>query len=283
MKLAVIIPWSNRPELATTLPRNAPVFDTHEWNVTIVNCGGDPEELRRIACTSGVKASVIHVQGASFNRSLALNLGAAHCEAHYVFMLDADLMVPAETAAECNAALDDRQVLTIARMRESESRPWLATGPDSHLADVIKVNTAQFVFRDGRTVVAPTFRSYAADGSRGGQGQLLVARDHFLQIGGYNSQLPGWGYEDVDILVRLQYLRNLAHRQMGEALHLSHGDSVRDLRGASRTESDHRNFRIVTANYASRRFQGTLEQDLATWGKHVRPWRIANKTADDHR
>ena len=143
--------------------------------------------------------------------------------------------------------------------------------PGSYLVDVVKVNAAQFVFRDGRTVSAPTFRSYAADGSRGGQGQLLVAREHLLQVGGYNSQLAGWGYEDVDILVRLQHNLDLQHEQVGEATHLSHGDGVRDLRGTTRAQSDYHNFRIASANYAHQRFLGSLAEDLAGWRGRIRP------------
>ncbi len=270
MKLAVVIPWCNRPELAATLARNARVFQDHDWAVTIVNCGGDADALTRLVCSMGVNASLVHVEGARFNRSLALNIGAAHCQALYVFMLDADLIVPVDTAEECSRALDERHVITIARICETEARPWLPAEADSYLADVVKVNTARFVFRDGRTVSAPTFRSYASDGSRGGQGQLIVAREHLMQVGGYNSQLSGWGYEDVDILVRLQHVLDLQHTQVGQALHLSHGDSVRDLRGTTRAESDYRNFRIASGNYANRRFLGSLPEDLAMYRDHIR-------------
>jgi glycosyltransferase involved in cell wall biosynthesis len=271
MNLAVVIPWNNRPELAATLARNSPVFRDFGCAVTIVNCGGDAAGLGPIARSAGVCASLVHLEGARFNRSLAVNLGIAHCDAPYVFVLDADLIVPAATLEECVRALDARHVLTIRRMRETQGQAWLEPGgPEPFLVDVVKLNSACFVFRDGRTISAPTFSSYAGDGSRGGQGQLIAARDKLIEVGGYNSQLTGWGYEDVDILVRLQYLAGLQHRQLGEVIHLSHGDAVRDLRGGSRGQSDYRNFRIACANYSSRRFLGTLAEDLATWRDRIR-------------
>ncbi len=265
MTLAALIPWSNRPELAATLAENSHAFRSVDCAVIIVNCGGDARDLTRIVCSAGTPATLVHVEGVSFNRSLALNLGLANCEASFAFILDADLIVPAATLHACIRALDERHVLTIARMRETQGRAWLEPGAGSFLMDVVKQNGARFVFRDGRAISVPTFTSFAGDGSRGGQGQLIVSREKLVQAGGYNSQLLGWGYEDVDILVRLQYLAGLEHQQLGEVIHLSHGDAVRDLRGTTRAQSDQRNFRIACANYAEGRFLGTLSEDIAKY------------------
>jgi len=83
-----------------------------------------------------------------------------------------------------------------------------------------------------------------------------------LEIGGFNSELQTWGWEDDDVLVRLQYVLNLRRVQKGEALHLTHGDDRRAL-GGTRSQSDQLNFIRCCRNYNKGLFLGTYHADVA--------------------
>src|SRR2546423_11853928 len=99
--LTVIIPWRDRPELAETLGNNAPVFRAHGLAITIVNCGGNPDELEAIVERSRTDALLVHIRNVRFNVSLARNLGLNYSPSDYVFMLDADVIVSDKTISQC--------------------------------------------------------------------------------------------------------------------------------------------------------------------------------------
>ena len=91
--LTVLIPWSNRPELATTLQANTPMLRARRR-------GARHHQLRRrhgpashVACNFELDPFIVDASSAPFNRSLALNLGAACSTSHFLFMLDADVLL----------------------------------------------------------------------------------------------------------------------------------------------------------------------------------------------
>jgi glycosyltransferase involved in cell wall biosynthesis len=63
---------------------------------------------------------------------------------------------------------------------------------------------------------------------QGCMGRIAVRRSDFIALGGYDEDLRGWGYEDVDFLVRAMKFglkrKRLHHRHAGA---LQHDDAVR--------------------------------------------------------
>jgi hypothetical protein len=91
-----------------------------------------------------------------------------------------------------------------------------------------------------------------------------------MAVGGFNSAVTGWGFEDVDLHFRLQFVLHLKLRAVGRALHLTHGDEVRYVVSGS-VEQDHRRNMILCANNYSREdFMGTCERDGERWRDRVR-------------
>ena len=75
-ELSVIIPWSNRPEIKTTLDANGPLFGTRDVEVIVVNCGGDNSQLLELLRGPAVASlRCVELTATTFNKSLALNLG----------------------------------------------------------------------------------------------------------------------------------------------------------------------------------------------------------------
>jgi hypothetical protein len=78
-----------------------------------------------------------------------------------------------------------------------------------------------------------------------------------------NSALTGWGWDDLDLVARLQMALGRQRRQVGQVTHLSHGDDARALAGLRRGESESRNFLACLAGYGIGDLQGTYEEDVA--------------------
>ena len=254
--LSILIPWCQRDELRITLAANAPVFRAHDAEILILNCGGDRERLRGLIAASkvaGVRQLDLSVP--AFNRCLALNAGLGYARADTVFTLDTDVAVLDPLAVE---ALDEGSFVTIDSVYESVPRE-MKHGPDPAITSR---NSAfvEFTFRDGAKVRHQFGLRDAFGNIRAGTGLLLARRDDLLRIGGYNSDLDSWGWEDDDILIRLQYVLGIRRVQSGAALHLTHDDNSR-FQQESRNRSNQRNFIKCCRNYNNGVFVGTYHAD----------------------
>ena len=264
--LSVIIAWCNRPEIADTLSHNAPLFRAHGAEVVVVNVGGRPAadligHLNRLGLP---ELRWIETGADRFNKCRALNLGVYVSHSPRLFFLDADILLPEDFLAPVLPLLDEPCVVTVARVRESRPAPRPEYPCLAELASIVEVVTT-----DGRRAWVETNRTRPADGSRAGPGLALMRREHFLQAGGMNSALEGWGWEDNDLVARLQLALGLPHRQAGSAVHLSHGDEARAAAGAW-PDSAARNYQRSRANFGQGNFLGTYAADVAAWHDRLR-------------
>jgi glycosyltransferase involved in cell wall biosynthesis len=264
--LSVLIPWCERDELRLKLAANAPVFRAHDAEILILNCGGSSERLRGLITASEVTGiRQLDISVSRFNKSLALNVGLAHARADTVFTLDADIVLLGPLPVE---AMDERSFLTIESVYESAPFDAKQTRNDSAVASA-KSAILEFTFRGGVKVrhqlsLRDAFRNVRA----GPPGLLLAKKGDLLNIHGYNSDLESWGWEDDDVLIRLQYALGRRRVQSGEALHLTHGDNARFLRGP-RSQSDQRNFIKCCRNYNNGLFLGSYQSDIARLSDNV--------------
>lgn len=260
-ELTIVIPWSNRPELDETLRRNRRFFATRPWEVLVVNCGGDSETFQRLLAARrfpGLRG--VELPGTRFNKSLALNVGASEARAERLFFLDTDVVLRGDFLPEALGMLGGRFFVTVDRVIESHPAPGAER---AHLAEL--TYSVRLVDVKGRAAEVETNRLRLGDGSRSGPGMVLMRRKHFFAVNGMNSDLSGWGWEDLDLLVRLQLALGLKARRCGDVLHLTHGDERRDLDGQSRAASEHLNMARCLENYRVGHYWGTREDDARTW------------------
>ncbi|WP_232293482.1 galactosyltransferase-related protein [Stigmatella aurantiaca] len=259
--LSVIIPWRDRPELGVTLQRNRRVFVANAYEVLVVSCGGAPKPFRRLLRARrfpGLRG--VELPGVAFNKSLALNIGASLARSDRLFFLDADVVLRGDFLGESLKKLGTKHFLTVERVFESE-RP--ASERSTYLCELSYAMS--FVDSKGRTAFVDTHHLNLREGSRGGPGMVLLRRKHFEAVKGMNSDLLGWGWEDLDLLVRLQLALGLKQRRHGRIVHLTHGDELRALEGESRGASEHRNLVRCLENYQRGHYGGTHEEDVQTW------------------
>ena len=262
--LSILIPWYQRDELRVTLAANAPVFRTHNAEILVLNCGGSSERLRGLITASGVTGiRQLDLAVTRFNKSLALNIGLAHARADTIFILDADIVLLGHLPVE---ALDERSFVTIESVQESV--PFEAKAAPS-----AKSAFLELTFRGGVKIRHQLSVRDCLGNMRAGPGLLLAKKADLLNIHGYNSDLDSWGWEDDDVLVRLQYALGLRRIQSGAALHLTHGDNQRFLIG-SRSQSDQRNFIKCCRNYNNGLFLGSYPSDIARLSDQVTETRV---------
>lgn len=266
-ELSIIIPWRDRPELGITLRRNRRVFVANGYEVLVVSCGGAPKPFRELLSEHrfpGLRG--VELPDTMFNKGLALNIGASLAQAERLFFLDADIVLRGDFLGESMKRLGTKYFLTVDRVFESEKPE---TERSSYLRELSYAMS--FVDNKGRTAHVETNHLNLRDGSRSGPGMVLLRRKHFEAVNGMNSDLFGWGWEDLDLLVRLQLELGLSQRKHGNIVHLSHGDERRDLGGESRGISEHRNLARCLENYQRGHYWGTRVDDVQTWeGRAVR-------------
>lgn len=264
-RLSVIIPWYNRPEIKVTLRANCRAFGEQDSEVIVVNCGGDGGQLDK-ACAGldigGLRR--VEVKGDTFNKSLALNLGAYAARAERLVLLDADVMLHDVFITSALAALDETCFVTADRLHESRPRQDEGENALEEYTHVVR-----FIVKGGRRAEAETNRVRFTDGSRSGVGLVVLARRHFIEVGGMNSDLEGWGWEDIDFLLRLQFVSGLEHRRVGAATHLTHDDAKRNLGGQSQAALEQMNFAVCMTNYRAGNFYGSYPEDVRTWGERL--------------
>lgn len=273
--LSIVIPWRDRPEIAVTLERNAPRLTGHDLEVIVVDCGGEPGRLgeilagRQIPALRWIEMRLAELNkelNQEFNKALALNLGAHAARAARLLFLDADVILDRSFLPHGLARLD-RGGCFVTVGRVVESQPAAPPSPPPHLREIAW--SIELAGPGRRRVRIETNRLNLRDGSRSGPGLILLEREHFLAVDGMNSDLEGWGWEDLDLVARLQMELGLRRRPTGSVLHLSHGDEVRARRGAERAASERSNFSLCLANYNLGHFLGTCTDDVAIWGERV--------------
>ncbi|MCA1612645.1 MAG: glycosyltransferase family 2 protein [Acidobacteria bacterium] len=263
--LSVIIPWYNRPEIGVTLRENKRTFTRHGVEVVVVNCGGDGGQLGEAFAGLGLDGlRCVEVESDTFNKSLALNLGVYAARAERLFFLDTDIVLGDGFIPAALGALDETSFVTADRVHES--RPGKDEGENAleEFAHVV-----QFVAKGGRRAQVETNRVRFTEGSRSGPGLAVLARRHFLEVDGMNSDLEGWGWEDLDLLLRLQFVPALEHRRAGAVTHLTHGDTARAFGGQSQAAREQMNFASCFTNYRAGYFYGTYTDDLRTWAPRL--------------
>ena len=263
-QLSVIITWFNRPELRRSLGENCLIFDRYDVEVIVVNCGGSKTELHKILSGPGPRSlRCLNIPATVFNKSLAINVGASTAQSERLFLLDADIVLTDDFLPVAFDTVAQQCFFTVDRVLESDREPWPL---DDHLEEM--AHQISFLAKDGRKATT-TIRRRLHEGSRSGPGLIVLARQHFLEVGGMNADLHGYGWEDRDLLLRLQFALGLEERSAGKVLHLSHQDESQDAAWRDRETGERLNSAACVKNYRAGHFAGTYYDDLRIWKERI--------------
>lgn len=261
--LSIVVTWRDRDELAQALPSMRAAAESVDGEVVIVNFGGDPASLARQIGEPHDRCRVVSGPPQQyFHKAVANNVGARFARHANLFFCDCDIILPDGLTEALVSRLTDSpgRFATLAGVRETN----VNSRGGRHVVSFgyqLDIKTA-----DGRRLRIVDNEEDALDGTRQAPGLLLVRKQDFLAIGGYNGQLHGWGWEDQDMIARLTLGAGLSRLNEGHALHISHDDAGRIAAYpavSSRWESRDRMFRTALANYDDANFQGSYVADSA--------------------
>jgi len=258
--LSVIVTWCNRTELALTLDKNSEILNQHDAEVVIVNCGGSEADFAEVlAGPKPRRIQPVHVDTQIFNKALAINLGASVARSDRLFFLDADVILKEDFLDAAFEVLAAQRCFTVLRVFESKPQQLPVTDQLDEMSYSIS-----FVARNGRQATGAVMRRFR-EGSRNAPGLVVLNREHFLRVGGMNADLQGYGWEDRDLLFRLQFALGIEELSAGAVIHLSHGDEVRHEAWRNTAKSEQENFAVCMKNYRAGYYFGTYQDDLVVW------------------
>jgi glycosyltransferase involved in cell wall biosynthesis len=270
-RMSVLIPWRERDELAHTLSLNVLWMQPLAAELLLLNCAGDKNRLHEILSSPfrnvHGRTRQIDINWPTFNKSLALNVGIHLSRSPIILVLDADVWLDGSSVDKMLQCLESTSFVTVAEVQDyPKSRGWLTGDSQLQLGQEIQsVSRAvqlNITWKDGSTTSVEATRRDGTLSSRSGPGLLLANKTDLIKVGGYNSDLRGWGGEDIDVLLRLDKCLGRTRSQAGRANHLLHGDDIRDLRGISRNQSNANNLREIVRRYSHGKFEGTLTRDV---------------------
>lgn len=261
--LSIIVSWCDRIELASSLESMEEVARSLKGEIIIVNYGGNHDQL--LSLTNG-KQDLILVDRSSqthFNKARAQNIGASHARERTLFFCDCDILLSKDIVRDLYTVVrsSDKVFATVAGVIE--------TIPNARQAHHLERfgYTLHLKTADGNELTIIDHEEDAETGARQAPGLLIVNKEHFVAIRGYNGGFEGWGWEDQDMIARLTLKLGLFRHQSGIFKHISHDDAARVARypqtSTDRWESRDKIFRKALANYDANMFDGTLQEDAA--------------------
>ena len=267
--LSVLITWHDRPEIGDVLSQNDAEFRRHCAEIIVVNCGGNSERLRHQILESKC-GSVRHfnVPKRLFNKALALNLGVSFSHGDLLFVLDADTILNPGFFDAAIPLLGDGSFVTVGTVNESDIGTAASCNRNelgSFVSTFRRTHQIEVFFADGSTICQETFSQDLITATKKSQSQILLNKGHFCDINGFNSEHEGWGWEDIDLQLRMRHSLGLRHLEVGGSIHLSHGDNQRALFGKNRNESSMRNLIASLRRYSRGDFAGTYREDVRQW------------------
>ena len=271
--LTFVIPWHNRPELQISLEQNRDIFSEAGVSVLLVNGGGDCEELHRILARADVpNCCPIDMPDAEFNKCCSLNVGVACSDTEDVFLLDADVILDPMAVSEAREALVPGTFVTLRKAEElrPEMHENVLRGLDCLLERRV---ITELTFRNERTAITEFWHGLQG---RSLNGLALLSRSDYIAVGGCNSQLSGWGFEDQDFQIRLQVQLGLKRLSMGSAIHITHAQAP----ASERVANEQRNVAVCFENYNNDRFLGTFPTDVAEWLPKLRELRRSSRRCE---
>ena len=258
MLLSVVISWRDRTELGRCVESLSRMLDGSDVEIIVVNLGGKRDLLEsQIAAFNNVK--IVEKESKWFNKPVAQNFGAQAARGDYLFFCDCDILFHNTDFLDLydKVRAASKVFGTLAGVRE--------TDPNSRGGRNVACFGYELTIRiaNGASVRIVDNEEDIEIGTRQAPGLLLVKREDFDAVGGYNSALDGWGWEDQDMICRLSLHARLERVNHGEVLHISHSDKARTqaFPVKDRWKSRDQMFRRALNNYDEGRFIGTFTID----------------------
>ncbi len=176
--------------------------DSKSFNVVFVDYGSDDVYKEKIEALcknySFCKYIFIDTQGKLWNRAEALNYGVLNCANEYIFTADVDLVFKKSSVSVLlrNMEAGTAKFFSVGYLNEKDSK------------SIIVSNCEKLAFTKSEDFAL---------------GMVLLRKEEFEKVNGYNTFYSIWGIEDTDLKYRLEKAGIKAHFEHAvEMLHQYH-------------------------------------------------------------
>ena len=254
MSISIVIPWCDRPELATTLHRTASLLDKPGLELICVNMGGDFALMRACMPPTLPRWTCIDAGGAHFNKARCMNVGLALSKSDSVLFLDADVVLLDDVLLRDGPC--DATVYVLGDVSESVNESIAPL-----LGNVRRVDHhVTFHLRGARKITIQTNSLDFDRQTRSAPGIMKTARKSLAAVGGLNGHLDGWGWEDLDLLCRLIYKEDCIVVPVSSGVHLSHSNRGRHI-VSTKADDEMNNYMTSLLSFMNDEWYGTLDED----------------------
>jgi len=260
---SIIIPWRNRTQLSTTIKNFKEVVDNLQGEIVIINFGGDAILLDSlIPQNNRQRIKIVHLHDITyFNLSATRNIGAHHASHDVLFFCDCDVLIDYAIVKNNldTLAKQDNIFINPEGVLETDGGRFKKTGK------IIGVRMSlALTFDDGRAIEIPTQSINREKSTRAAKGLLFIRKPMLLAINGYNSGFEGWGWEDSDLVIRLQAALGAKQIVNGFFTHLSHDDEerIQYYEIQDRQKTNRAAYEAGLERYDQGNFLGTYQEDI---------------------
>lgn len=249
--LTILMSVKNRIEIIETLLYLDKQFKEHKpLEILIVSQDNNIqylEESLKDLNTINDFVKIIHCPQDMFNKSLALNIGIGQSKGKKILQLDVDIQLNVLNLKKMVNHLIEDTFVILKEIKESEE-------------DVIEGDIKEFKFALGfkisnMDISVDTSKYYFNNGTKMAPGMILAWKKDLEDIQGYDSNLEGYGFEDIDLIIRLK----ATGRKLIEA---GYGIHLTQIADKTRRRSDTNNLWYCVDKYHIGNFYGTMNQDI---------------------
>jgi len=245
MGITAIIPCANRATIEVAVDS---LLQTGSIERVIVPTTAD--QYSPIARRIGDRAQVLASQEIAFDKSKLLNLGLEASSSEKILCSDADIIWTGKAIDELTAscicgAFGFCYILQVVETDPAQSR-------GAH------IRLAWSLAQEGSATILRLNERQSMKELRPGYGLVFGSRQSFYSVGGFKDHWGGgWGWEDVDFLVRAKIL-GASLNSAGCVQHQTHGDELRAISGTSKAESRNHNVRLSLQDIRAGKISGPL-------------------------
>lgn len=257
-RLSVIIPvWGERSDFVDVLAQNINVFQSLCFELVIST---DSEYCRKhggalTEVLAGMKGANIVICNERVTKGRLINIAYAYCSSDLILCADCDILF---TESAIEQMIEVAEKGGIAHVAEVINLLHVSDAPSS---EVNSISTyVSLKMKNGEEVVVERSTTYPNRGARSGPGIICLARHMFLKAQGFNGRISGYGWEDLDFILRASYL-NKAQSVPISCVYEKRSPTSREVID-SRLLSDSRNYVECLAAMCVGDFYGTLKDDV---------------------
>ncbi|GEN61483.1 galactosyltransferase-related protein [Acetobacter nitrogenifigens] len=262
MYFSLIVVAVSRPEYVKTIEKTMAIAARYLFEIIIVHNNNDIFiSFKNKIQTEHLNVIGINAGDRKFNKSLFINIAASYASNDFLLFCDSDVYLTDFDFEFVAHNVVKKNFVTLETVSESVvPENFLPYGNLHRIDHGITICLSNGI--EAYTTISSSFPQARA---RGAPGIFSILRTDFTAVGGYNSALEGWGWEDIDFILRSQLTLGLNRLYHGRGIHLTHGDEQRNILAKNKFEDQYKNRSTSLNNISNDVFTGTMESDVNTF------------------